>query len=123
MKNLIFFDELIIQKKNSINFRKLPKVGDNLWIKYIYVQGIKVLRFYSKTFFGRCIKYKHKNSNTGYFQLRNVYNKNPIELSFFFNSPFIITTKNKRKDRHSKFVKNKLYYLRYKKLSESKVKR
>lgn len=122
IKKCNFFKDFIINNKLNNEIQK-PKVGDNLWIKYIYVQGTKILRFYSKSFFGRCIQYRRKNSVTAYIQLRNVFNRDPIELSFFLNSPFIVQTIFRRKDRHVKFSKNKLFYLRTQKIAQSKVKR
>jgi ribosomal protein L19 len=124
MKQLDYFSDFLLLKEKYKN-KKLnyPQVGDNVWIKFIYFQGIKTLRFYSKIFFGRCIAYKKKNSIVSQIQLRNVFNKDPVELSFFLNSPFVLKIISKRKNRYSKFNKNKLYYLRYKKLGYSKVKR
>jgi ribosomal protein L19 len=124
MKKLFFFKEFLDINNKFIN-KKLekPKVGDNVFIKFFYVQGLKILRFYSKTFFGRCIAYKRSNKNTSLLILRNVYNKDPIEISFFLNSPFVIQILNKKKNNRSFFVKHKLYFLRKKKLAQSKVKR
>lgn len=124
MKKLNYFhDFLLLNKMYKNNMLLYPTVGDTVWIKFIYVQGVKISRFYAKIFLGRCISYKRKNSLVSQIQLRNIYNKEPMELSFFLNSPFIIEIKSKKRNRHLKFVKNKLYYLRYKKLAKSKVKR
>lgn len=124
MKKLIYLKSFL---KNSfvlkINKRLyVPKVGDNIWIKFLYLNGLKTFKFYTKTFFGRCISIKRRNSNNVYLLLRNVFNRDPIELSFFLNSPFVLRVKLKKRKRYSKFTRNKLYYLRYKKIAESKIK-
>jgi ribosomal protein L19 len=120
MKNCIFFSDLIKNKKKILPIKKkYPKVGDRIWIKYIYVQGTKLIRFYSKIFYGRCIGLKRKNSNNSLIILRNVYNRDPLEMGFFLHSPFILNynIKNKSFD----FRKLKLYFLRNKKIARSKV--
>jgi ribosomal protein L19 len=124
MKKLQFLTDFLYKNtklKNKLVIK--PKVGDNIFIKFFYVQGIKILRFHSKTFFGRCIAYKRKNSNTELLILRNVYNRDPIELSFFLKSPFVIKILKKNKNYQNDFNKQKLYFLRFKKLAQSKVKR
>jgi ribosomal protein L19 len=124
MKKLQFLTDFLyknIKLKNKLVIK--PKVGDNIFIKFFYVQGIKILRFHSKTFFGRCIAHKRKNSNTELLILRNVYNRDPIELSFFLKSPFVIKILRKNKNHQNNFNKQKLYFLRFKKLAQSKVKR
>jgi ribosomal protein L19 len=124
MKKLHFFKNFLDITSQLTNKKiQKPKVGDNIFIKFFYVQGLKFLRFYSKTFFGRCIALKRKNKKTALLVLRNVYNRDPIELSFFLNSPFVIQILKKRKDNHYNFSKNKLYFLRNKKIAESRVKR
>ncbi len=122
MKKLQLFKDFCFDNFSFNKNVKYPKVGDSLWIKFFFIQGLKVSRFYSKSFFGRCISYKRKNSNTSLIILRNIYNREPVELSFFLNSPLIIKTNYKRKDRHFYYNRNKLYYLRKKKISKSKVK-
>ncbi len=124
MKKLDFLKDFLNLSVNLQNKKiQKPKVGDNILIKFFYVQGIKVLRFYSKTFFGRCISFKRQNKNTSLIILRNVYNRDPVELSFFLNSPFVIQLTKKKKDNHLFFKKNKLYFLRNKKIAQSKIKR
>ena len=121
MKNLINLKNFI-NYNNSKKKIRIPKIGDNISIKYIYINGLKNVKFYAKTFYGRCIAVKRKNLNTSLFVLRNVFNRDPIELSFFLNSPFTLILKKRKKKRYSKFSKNKLYYLKYKKIAQSKIK-
>lgn len=124
MKKLHFLKDFLELSKDFKNKKiQKPKVGDNILIKFFYTQGIKILRFYTKTFFGRCIALKRQNQNTSLLVLRNVYNRDPIELSFFLNSPFIIQISKKNKNNNLFFKKNKLYFLRSKKIAQSKIKR
>lgn len=124
MKKVNFLkDFLNLSEKLKNKKIQKPKVGDNILIKFFYVQGVKVLRFYSKIFFGRCIALKRINQNTSLIVLRNVYNRDPIELSFFLNSPFVIQLTKKRKNNYLFFKKNKLYFFRTKKIAQNKIKR
>jgi ribosomal protein L19 len=124
MKKLLFLKNFLDINNKLINKKiKKPKVGENIFIKFFYIQGTKILRFYCKAFFGRCIAFKRSKSNTALIVLRNVYNKDPIELSFFLFSPFVVQALKKHRPIKNAFVKNKLYFLRKKKLAQSKVKR
>jgi len=91
-------------------------VGEVLSVKYQYAGvGLKVRKFV-----GLCIGKKHKNLGSTIL-LRNVISNRSVEMVVYLNSNKVIGIQ-KLNYKKIKVRRSKLYYLRTKPLSKSKVK-
>lgn len=68
------------------------KKGDILNIKYI---NLSVKKIKIKEIIGKCIKIKNNKENST-FKIKMIIKKEPIELTFFKNSPLILNISKKK---------------------------
>jgi ribosomal protein L19 len=131
LKQINFFSDLItnidVQYMNNLLRKKkhvktlVPKVGKVYLVRFGINSIIsKNSVFLSKSFLGRCIFLRRKNSNSGLFCLRNIYNRYPIEFRFFFRSPFIFKIREIEKVK-KKYRRNNLNYFRHLSVFKSRV--
>jgi large subunit ribosomal protein L19 len=104
-------------KTNKEDWRNIKnyQVGDILSVKYQYAGiGLKVRKFV-----GICMGKKQKNIGSSIL-LRNVISNKSVEMYFFVDSNKVVSIQKLGKIK-SKVRRSKLYYLREKPLSKSKV--
>jgi ribosomal protein L19 len=77
-------------------------------------------RWRVRKFSGVCISFSHKVEYRSI--LRNVFNGLAVELSFPLSSPSVLSAQRSTQYKLFKLRRSKLFYLRKKRLSESKVK-
>ena len=91
------------------------KVGDTISVKYQYAGvGLKIRKFV-----GVCIARRQKGM-TSVILLRNVVSNKGVEMLFFLESNKVISVQ-KLNYKRNKVKRSKLYYLRDKPLSKSKI--
>ncbi len=99
--------------------RILPKSGDLVALKFYDRVPGKISSFRLYACFGICIASKN-NGPLSWFLVRNSFQKNSLELRFFLYSPLLLKTQifsSKRK----RYNRAKLFYLRQKKISASRI--
>lgn len=89
--------------------------GDVLDLTYLDLGGKKVRKFT-----GLCTSIVYRGG-AWRFSLRNVLNNVAVEVSFDFASPSVITLGRAQIYKPVSRLRSKLYYLRYKKITDSKV--
>ncbi len=115
--NLISFFENHVKLDSKI----IPNVGGIYIVSFQYPYKLRSITFYGQTFVGICNSVKKPKNLMCLFSLRNVLNKDPVEFSFFLNSPLLRNLKLISYSKIRLYNKNKLYYLRNKKLAYSRV--
>ena len=101
----------LIKKQSNLEF----SVGDVLDLVYEDRGGHWKIR----KFTGICISFSRKNLPR--CTLRNVFNGISVELSFDFNSTNLISLTQASRYKSFNIRRSKLYYLRARRLMESKV--
>ena len=116
-----FFDLPLKIIKEKIKLKRiLPSSGDLVVIKfYDKITGLKISFFRLYVCFGICISSK-KKSILSSFLIRNGFLHNSIEFNFFLYSPLLFKL-NIYSNRCKNYKKSKLFHLRSKKLSYSRI--
>lgn len=91
-------------------------VGDVLELVYEDSVG----RWKVRKFTGICISRVCRNGVIRY-TLRNVFNNIPVELSFDYNSPLVVSLNKTSVYKASSRSRSKLFYLRRRRMTDSKV--
>jgi len=116
---MVFHLPSLLVTEDRFPLRVLPKSGDLVALKFYDRVPGKISSFRLYACFGICIASKN-NGPLSWFLLRNSFQKNSLELRFFLYSPLLLKIQifsNKRK----RYNKSKLFYLRQKKISASRI--
>jgi ribosomal protein L19 len=110
-------------KNNYVN--KNVKVGDILRVDFNKLQLFStekstLMKLYSKLFLGLCVRRTNKFLASR-ITIRNVIHRQPLETTFFLNSPFLFYIK-KYKQKKGLYRSARLLFLRKRALHYSRVK-
>lgn len=103
-----------IKLKTTVVPRRF-KTGDVLELTYLDLGGRKIRKFT-----GLCIAVVNRGNNLRY-SLRNVFSNIPVELSFDGFSPSIVSLGKAQIYKSVSKSRSKLYYLRGRRITDSKV--
>jgi ribosomal protein L19 len=104
-----------IKLDSSVLHSRKFKTGDVLDLTYLDLGGRKIRKFT-----GLCISIVNRGANLRY-SLRNVFSNIPIELAFDGFSPSIISLGKAQIFKSVSNSRSKLYYLRVRRITDSKV--
>ncbi len=109
------------ENDSFIDLKVAPRVGGIYLVLFQYPYLTKTFTFHNQTFYGICTAVRKPKKLMSSFTLRNVLNKDPIEFSFFLQTPLLRSLKFASNAKMKLYNKNKLYYLRNKKLGYSRL--